>query len=67
MRGHRERTELQLFVFFFAILFVLRGGLIAYFYGLGAGVVAFLCLTGALLFFLALYGLLWLAQKWVGE
>jgi len=67
LRGHRERTELQLFVFFFVILFVLGGGLIAYFFGTGAGVVAVFCLIGALLFFLALYGLLWLAQKWVGE
>ena len=67
MPGHRERTELQLLISFFVILFVLGGGLIAYFYGLGAAAAAFVCLTGALVFFLALYGLLSLAQKWMGE
>ena len=67
MRGHRERTELQLLVFFFVILFLLGGGLIAYFYGIGAAAAAFFCLFGALVFFLVLYGLLSLGQKWMGE
>lgn len=67
MRNYRERLEIQLFLLFFVILFLLGDGLIWYFYGSGAAVAAFFCTTGALVFVLALYGLLWLAQKWVGE
>ncbi len=49
------------------LLYVVGGGLIWAFYGWGAMLVGWGCITGGGLFFTALYGLVWLVGCWVGE
>lgn len=66
-RAHRARTDRQLLLGFFALLFVVGGGLIWYFYGAGAAAVGVGCmavgalLTGALA--LLMVGLQWLSDR----
>lgn len=57
-------TEGQLVIGFFVILYGIGGGLIWYFYGLGGAIAGWLCITGGMLFFLLLYGLVSLAGWW---
>ena len=49
------------------LLYVVGGGLIWSFYGRGAMLVGLGCITGGVIFFAALYGLVWLVGRWVGE
>jgi hypothetical protein len=63
MRG----TEIRLVVGFFVLLYVVGGGLIGIFYGPPAALLAMLCMTGGLLFFLLLYAIVWALGKWAGE
>ena len=59
LRGHRQRTERDLILGGFAILFVVGGGLVWYFYGLEAALASWFCMGGAV----ALFGGLWLILK----
>jgi hypothetical protein len=63
----QKSTEAQLVVGFFILLYVVGGGLIWGFYGRGGAILAMLCMTGGLLFFLLLYAIVWLMGKWAGE
>ena len=67
-RGNRQRRgfdarrfvrslEGQLVIGFFILLYGVGGTLIWYFYGASAAVVGLGCITGGLIFFLLLYGL----------
>jgi hypothetical protein len=50
LRRHRTTTDRNLLIGFFVVLFVVGGGLIAWFYGTGAAVLGLLCMgLGALL------------------
>ena len=66
-RHYVQREEVRLFIGFFIILYLLGGGLIWFFYGLSAMLLGMACMTGGLLFFLLLYGLMALIGYWVGE
>ena len=65
-RAHRARTDRNLLIGFFALLFIVGGGLIWYFYGAGAAALGVGCiaagavLTGALA--LVMMGLQWLSD-----
>jgi magnesium-transporting ATPase (P-type) len=48
MRKYGSQTNVQLIVGALVLLFVVGIGLIAWIYGLGAALMAFLCLLGAL-------------------
>lgn len=60
-------TEGQLVIGFFAILYVVGGALIWYYYGLGGAIAGWLCLTGGVCFFVLLYGLVSLAGWWANR
>ncbi|MEZ4861031.1 MAG: hypothetical protein R3C14_06990 [Caldilineaceae bacterium] len=60
-------TEGQLVVAFFVLLYGVGGGLIWFFYGRAAALLGIGCMTGGLLFFLLLYGILLLIGHWAGE
>ena len=60
-------TEGQLVIGFFLLLYLVGGGLIWYFYGPGGAVLGWLCMTGGLLFFLLLYGLVSLIGWWANR
>ncbi len=64
MIAHDERRRA---IAFGLLLYGVGGGLIWAFYGRGAMWVGLACITGGLLFFVALYGLVWLVGRWVGE
>jgi hypothetical protein len=49
LRKFAAQTNVQLIAGAFILLFVIGIGLISWLYGVGAGVMAFLCLIGALL------------------
>ncbi len=57
-------TEGQLVIGFFVILYGVGGALIWYYYGLSGAIAGWLCITGGLVFFLLLYGLVSLAGWW---
>lgn len=57
-------TEGQLVIGFFVILYVVGGALIWRFYGLGGAIAGWLCITGGVLFFLLLYGIISLIGWW---
>jgi len=59
--------ESQLVIGFFLLLYLVGGGLIWFFYGPNAALLGVICMTGGLLFFLLLYGLVWLIGYWAGE
>jgi hypothetical protein len=67
-RGHRARTDRNLLLGFFALLFIVGGGLIWYFYGAGAAALGVACialgagLVGLLALLMA--GLQWLSDRW---
>ena len=67
-RAHRARTDRNLLLGFFALLFVVGGGLIWYFYGAGAAALGVLCIAaGAVLvgvLALLMVGLEWLSNRW---
>lgn len=67
MKRFMRGTEIQLVVGFFVLLYVVGGGLIWIFYGQPAAILGMLCMTGGLLFFLLLYGIVWALGKWAGE
>lgn len=54
-------------VAFFVLLYVVGGGLIWLFYGPRAALLGAFCMTGGLLLFLLLYGIVWLLGRWAGE
>jgi hypothetical protein len=60
----QKSTEAQLVVGFFVLLYGVGGGLIWIFYGRGGAILAMLCMTGGLFFFLLLYAIVWLIGKW---
>lgn len=60
-------TEGQLVVGFFVLLYVVGGGLIWLFYGQRGAFVGWLCMTGGLLVFLLLYGLMALVGWWANK
>jgi len=59
LRKHRQRTDRNLILGGFLILFVVGGGLVWYFYGLSATLASWACLGSAAI----LYGLLQLIVK----
>lgn len=63
----QRSTEARLVVGFFLLLFLVGGGLIWAFYGRNAALLGVLCMIGGLLFFLLLYGIVWLLGRWAGE
>lgn len=60
-------TEGQLVIGFFVLLYGVGGGLIWFFYGWGGAVAGWLCMTGAVLFFVLLYGLVSFAGWWANR
>jgi hypothetical protein len=60
-------TEGQLVLGFFVILYVVGGALIWRFYGLGGAIAGWLCITGGVLFFLLLYGIVSLIGWWANR
>ena len=60
-------TEGQLVVGFFVLLYVLGGGLIWFFYGMGGALLGWVCMTGGLLFFLLLYAIVSLFGWWANR
>ncbi len=60
-------TEGQLVIGFFVILYAVGGALIWRFYGLGGAIAGWLCMTGAVLFFLLLYGIVALIGWWANR
>jgi hypothetical protein len=60
-------TEGQLVIGFFVILYVVGGGLIWWFYGFGGAALGWVCMTGALFFFLLLYGIVSLLGWWANK
>ena len=61
LRKHRQRTDRNLILGGFLILFVVGGGLVWYFYGLSATLASWACLGSAAI----LYGMLQLILKLV--
>ena len=59
LRNHRQRTERNLVLGGFALLFVVGGGLIWLLWGPGAMAMGWLCMGGGV----ALFGGLWLMLK----
>jgi len=66
LREYAKRTNVQLAVGAFVLLFIFGLGLIWLIYGRGAAIIGFLCLLGALvpitLIFLALFGMDWIVK-----
>ncbi len=66
LRDYAKRTNIQLAVGAFALLFIIGLGLIWLIYGPGAAITGFLCLLGALvpivLILLVLIGLDWIVK-----
>ena len=60
-------TEGQLVIGFFVLLYVVGGGLIWYFYGAAGAILGWLCMTGGLVFFLLLYGIVSLIGWWANK
>lgn len=60
-------TEGQLVLGFFVILYVVGGALIWRFYGPGGAIAGWLCMTGGVLFFLLLYGIVSLIGWWANR
>lgn len=67
LRRHRRRTDRDLILGGFAILFIVGGGLVWYFYGLGAAVAGWGCMLGGVLLAGLLYLLLKLMEKLGGS
>ena len=67
LRQPAHSGDAQLVVGLFLLLFVVGGGLIWLFYGVGPALVGVLCMGIGLLFFLFLYGLVWLLGHLAGE
>jgi hypothetical protein len=66
LRRHRERTDRNLLLGFFALLFVVGGGLIWLIYGTGAAALGIGCMAiGAVLAGLVLF--IMLALGWVSD
>ena len=66
-RRFAQSTEARLVVAFFVLLYVVGGGLIWLFYGPQAALLGAFCMTGGLLLFAVLYGIVWLLGRWAGE
>lgn len=67
LRTHRQRTERNLVLAGFAVLFVIGGGLAWLLYGLGAALVTWGCLGGGVALFGGLYLILKLLEMWVAR
>jgi hypothetical protein len=67
LRRYARQTNVQLFVGFLLILFILGDGLIYWFYGREAAVFGLICLAAGLVPLLLIWGLLaflgWVAKK----
>lgn len=70
-RAHRTRTDRNLLLGFFALLFIVGGGLIWYFYGAGAAALGVACIAlGAVLvggLALLMVGIEWLSNRMDGS
>lgn len=66
-RRYARSQEVRLVAGFFVILYFVGGPLIWLFYGAGGALLALLCMTGALVFFLLLYGLVTLLGRWANK
>lgn len=64
LRQHRQQTERTLVIGGFVLLFLVGGGLIGYFYGLGAALAGWVCLGGGVALFGGLYLALKLLEVW---
>lgn len=65
-RAHRARTDRNLLLGFFALLFIVGGGLIWYFYGAGAAALGVACIAlGAVL--VGLLTLLMVGLEWLSN
>ena len=64
LRRHRQRTDRNLLIGGFALGLVVGGGLIWTFYGLGAMFMGWLVLSGGMLLFALIYGVLKLMEIW---
>jgi hypothetical protein len=62
-----RRQEIRLLALFLALLYLLGGALIWLFYGQGALLIGWLCMTVSTLFILLVYGVVWLLGKFAGE
>ena len=60
-------TEGQMVIGFFILLYVVGGALIWNFYGHGGAILGWVCMTGGLLFFLLLYGIVSLIGWWANR
>ena len=67
LRQYTRSQEGRLIIAFFLLLYIIGGGLIWFFYGLGGTLLAFLCMTGGLVTVGLLYGVMWVIGKWAGE
>ena len=65
-RQHRQRTDRNLLLGFFAILFIVGGGLIALFYGGSAAVFGIGCIAGGAML-AGLVMLIMLGMQWLSE
>jgi len=65
LRGHRQKTERDLILGGFAILFVVGGGLVWYLYGLEAALVSWVCMGSAVALFGGLWLILRLVEIWI--
>lgn len=64
-RSRGLSQEMRLGLAFFVLLYGVGGGLIWWFYGAQATLLAVLCITGGLLVFLLLYAIVSLMGWWV--
>jgi hypothetical protein len=65
LRGHRQRTERNLVIAGFAVLFLVGGGLVWARYGRGAALTSWACMAGGLALFGLVYLIVKLMEIWV--
>jgi hypothetical protein len=65
LRKHHQKTERNLILGGFAVLFVVGGGLVWYLYGFGAALTSWACLGSGVALFGVLYLILKLIELWV--
>ena len=65
LRNHRQRTERNLVIAGFAVLFLVGGGLVWARYGLGAALTSWACMGGGVALFGLAYLIVKLMEIWV--
>ena len=63
LRQYMKQTETRLIIGFLLLVFLVGDGLIFYFYGPGAGLMALVCPGGMLVPVLLVVFFLWIAEK----